>query len=127
MSGIAGIVRFDGAPIAPEIIRGMTSSMSHRGLDGIQHWCADGIALGQCMTNTTPESLEERQPLASDDASLVLVMDGRVDNWIELRSALLRRGARLRDRTGQPLLLRWRAAARPLRCRVGAQGVSDVG
>lgn len=106
MSGIAGIVRFDGAPIAPEIIRGMTSSMSHRGLDGIQHWCADGIALGQCMTNTTPESLEERQPLASDDASLVLVMDGRVDNWIELRSALLRRGARLRDRSDAELVLK---------------------
>jgi asparagine synthase (glutamine-hydrolysing) len=106
MSGIAGIVRFDGAPVAAGLIEGMTSAMSYRGPDGISHWHRGSVALGQCMLRTTPESLEETQPLASEDESLVLVMDGRVDNWEELRRELLACGALLRDRSDAELVLR---------------------
>jgi asparagine synthase (glutamine-hydrolysing) len=58
------------------------------------------------MLRTTPESLEETQPLANEDESLVLVMDGRVDNWEELRKELLAKGARLRTRADAELVLR---------------------
>ena len=40
------------------------------------------------MLRTTLESFEEQQPLTNEDESLVLVMDGRVDNWEELRREL---------------------------------------
>jgi asparagine synthase (glutamine-hydrolysing) len=106
MSGIAGIIRFDGASVAAELVDGMTSAMRHRGPDGIQHWVDGSVALGQCMLRTTPESLEERQPLTNEDETLVLVMDGRVDNWEELRRELLGRGAVLRDRSDAELVLR---------------------
>jgi asparagine synthase (glutamine-hydrolysing) len=106
MSGIAGIVRFDGAPLEPGPIERMTAAMAHRGPDGIRHWSTGSVALGQCMLCTTPESLDERGPLANEDGSLVLVMDGRVDNWEELRRELLGRGAVLRDRTDAELVLR---------------------
>jgi asparagine synthase (glutamine-hydrolysing) len=106
MSGIAGIVRFDGAPVEPGSIERMTAAMAHRGPDGIRHWSSGSVALGQCMLCTTPESLDERGPLANEDASLVLVMDGRVDNPGELRRELLGRGAVLRDRTDAELVLR---------------------
>jgi len=106
MSGIAGIVRFDGAPIEPGEIEKMTAAMAHRGPDGIAHWTRGSVALGHCMLRTTPESLEENQPLANEDASLVLVMDGRVDNWEELRAELLKRGAVLRTRADAELVLR---------------------
>ncbi len=106
MSGIAGIIHFDGRPVEPGLIEGMTSAMGYRGPDGIAHWRDGSVALGQCMLRTTPESLEETQPLANEDASLVLVMDGRVDNWEELRRELLARGAVLRDRSDAELVLR---------------------
>lgn len=106
MSGIAGIIHFDRAPSAPRFIEAMTSAMVHRGPDGIQHWVKGSVALGQCMLRTTPESLEEYQPLPSEDASLVLVMDGWVSNWEELRRELLARGAALRDRSDAELVLR---------------------
>ena len=106
MSGIAGIIRFDGAPVEPGLVEGMTSAMSHRGPDSINHWVRGQVALGQCMLRTTPESLEETQPLANEDESLVLVMDGRVDNWEELRRELLGRGAVLRNRSDAELVLR---------------------
>jgi len=106
VSGIAGIVRFDGAPVAAGLVETMTAAMAHRGPDGISHWLGGAAALGQCMLATTAESLEERQPLANEDASLVLVMDGRVDNWEELRRALLAEGTALRNRSDAELVLR---------------------
>ena len=106
MSGVAGIIRFDGAPVEPGLVEKMTSAMSHRGPDGIHHWVKGSVALGQCMLRTTPESLEEEQPLTNEDESLVLVMDGRVDNWEELRRELLGRGAHLRTRADAELVLR---------------------
>ena len=106
MSGIAGIIHFDGAPVEPGSIEKMTAAMAHRGPDGINHWVKGSVALGQCMLRTTPESLEENQPLTNEDESLVLVMDGRVDNWEGLRKELLRRGAVLRSRADAELVLR---------------------
>ena len=106
MSGIAGIIHFDGKPVDPGLIEKMTRAMAHRGPDGIHHWVKGSVALGQCMLRTTPESLEEHQPLTNEDESLVLVMDGRVDNWEELRRELLGRGAVLRNRADAELVLR---------------------
>ena len=106
MSGIAGIIRFGGGPVEQGHIEKMTAAMAYRGPDGINHWVRGAVALGQCMLRTTPESLEETQPLTNEDESLVLVMDGRVDNWEELRSELLSRGAKLRTRADAELVLR---------------------
>ena len=106
MSVIAGVIRFDGGPIEPRLIEKVTSAMHYRGPDGINHWVRGSVALGQCMLRTTPESVEETQPLANEDESLVLIMDGRVDNWEELRRELLGRGAKLRTRADAELALR---------------------
>ena len=104
MSGIAGIIRFDGAPVEHGLAEGMTSAIAHRGPDGIHHWTDGRAALGHCMLYTTAESLEEQQPFPSTDGALVLVMDGRVDNWMELRAELLRDGAVLRGRSDAELV-----------------------
>jgi len=118
MSGIAGIIHFDGAPVLPGLIEKMTSAMAYRARMASNHWVRGSVALGQCMLRTTPESLEETQPLANEDESLVLVMDGRVDNWEELRRDLRARGAVLRSRSDAELVLRayetWGATACPI-------------
>mgnify|MGYP001241948269 CR=1 FL=1 len=106
MSAIAGIVHFDGVPVPHGLIEKMTSAMVRRGPAGIDHRVYGAVALGQCMLRTTPESLEEHQPLSSEDERFVLVMDGRVDNFEELRRELLAHGARLRDRSDAELVLR---------------------
>ena len=79
MSGIAGIIRFDGAPVEPALIAKMTGAMAHRGPDGIKHWVKGSVALGQCMLRTTPESLQETQPLANEDESSYFG-----DGWLAL-------------------------------------------
>ena len=106
MSGIAGVIRFDGAPVEAGLVERMTSAMAHRGPDGVQHWASGAVALGHCMLRTTPESLQEHQPLGNEDESVMLVMDGRVDNWEELRRDLRDWGAVLRTRADAELVLR---------------------
>lgn len=106
MSGIAAVIRFDGGPIEPGTVERMTAAMDYRGPDGIAHWQRGSVALGHCMLHTTTESLEEVQPLCNEDASLVLVMDGWLSNWEELRADLLTRGAHLRTRCDAELVLR---------------------
>lgn len=106
MSGIAGVIRFDGGPVELNHVERMTGAMAYRGPDGITHWSSEHAALGYCMLQTTNESLDESQPLANEDAGVNLVMDGRLDNWEELRSLLLDEGARLRTRSDAELVLR---------------------
>lgn len=106
LSGIAAIIRFDGGVVEPGAIERMTAAMAYRGPDGIAHWRDGPAALGHCMLHTTAESLEEVQPLANEDASLILVLDGWLSNWVELRHELLERGARLRTRSDAELVLR---------------------
>ena len=106
MSGIAGIIHFDGKPVERGNIVKMTDAMAYRGPDGIHHWVRGSVGLGQCMLCTTPESLEETQPLANEDESLLLVMDGWLSNWEDLRAELLAKGARLRTRADAELVLR---------------------
>jgi asparagine synthase (glutamine-hydrolysing) len=99
MSGIAGIIHFDGRPVEPGQVEAMTTAMHYRGPDGIHHWHLGNVALGQCMLRTTPESLEKTQPLNNEDETLVLVMDGRVANLEELRRELMGKVALLRGNT----------------------------
>ena len=105
MSGIAGFLRFDRGEFDPGLARSMLDRMAHRGPDGASVWRGEGVELAQCMMCTTPESLEEVQPLVSPETDAVLVMDGRVDNWEELRAKLLGAGARLRTHADAELVL----------------------
>lgn len=106
MSGIAGIIRFDRGPVDPAHIRSMAAALSHLGPNGQGEWVKGSVGLAHLALHTTAESLDERQPLANEDESLVLVMDGWLSNWEELRQELLGHGVRLRDPSDTELVLR---------------------
>ncbi|MCB0173568.1 MAG: asparagine synthase (glutamine-hydrolyzing) [Anaerolineae bacterium] len=106
MSGIAGIFNRDGRPVEPELLTRMTDCIAHRGPDGINHWLAGPVGLGHAMLWTTPESLNEHQPLLDETGHLCLVLDGRVDNREELISALEAKSFRLRTDTDAEIVLR---------------------
>ena len=89
----------------PGLIEKMTAEMSHRGPDGMHYWQQGSATFGHCMLHTTAESLEEVQPCLSDDGRHVLVMDGRLDNWEELRKRLELHEARLRNRSDSELVI----------------------
>ena len=84
MSGICGIVRFDGKPISKEAIQNMLDTMENRGNDAEGVWIGNGVAFGHKMLWTTPESQHENQPFISKDGRLVITADARIDNRDEL-------------------------------------------
>src|SRR3989304_1301698 len=88
MSGIAGIFHLDGRPADPALFHRMTEAMAHRGPDGAGNWTDGPVALGHRMLWTTPEALQEKQPLTDELGDLCLTLDGRVANREELRQAL---------------------------------------
>lgn len=105
MSGIAAVVRFDGAPVAPGAVESMMAAMAHRGPDGMTYWHGPSVALGHALLRTTPQSSEEAQPLHDEASGLVLVMDGRIDNRAELRRALVGKGQVPRSDADSELVL----------------------
>src|SRR6266852_1652272 len=106
MSGLAGIYNLDGRPVDPALLRRMTERIAHRGPDGSGYWIDGPVGLGHRMLHTTPESLQEKQPLLDETGKLCLVFDGRVDNREELKEALTAKGARLRTDTDVEIVLR---------------------
>src|SRR5215211_7897799 len=106
MSGIAGIYNLDGRPVDPALLTRITDAMSHRGPDAVGQWIGDAVGLSHRMLHTTPESLQEKQPLLNESRDICLTLDGRVDNREELKAALEAKGARLRIDTDAELVLR---------------------
>jgi asparagine synthase (glutamine-hydrolysing) len=104
MSGIAGLVDVTGRPVDMAELREMMQPMEYRGPDGCGEWFGGTVALGQCNFHTTLEAQQATMPLRSENGH-VIVMDGRVDNWEELREAVLQKGARLRDCSDATLVL----------------------
>lgn len=104
MTGIAAI--FAPGPARQAQLDQMMAAMDERIRDDSGTWLSSPFALGALVLHTTAESLEAAQPLANEDASLVLVMDGYLTNWEELRRDLSERGAVLRNRSDAELVLR---------------------
>lgn len=106
MSGFAAIFRFDGAPADSAALAAMTAAIAYRGPDAAHRWIQGSAAIGHLMLHATAESLEAAQPLANEDETLVVAMDGWLANAEELRRDLLARGAALRTRADAELVLR---------------------
>jgi len=91
VSGIAGIVNLDGAPVDPSILSRMVESIAFRGPDA-QHTRIEGHAgFGHTLLKTTDEAERERQPL-SMDGDVWIVADARVDARSDLIRDLRARG-----------------------------------
>lgn len=90
MSGIAGIVNFDGAPVDRGLLTRLTESMRFRGPDAQQIRIAGEAGFGHTMLCTTWEAATELQPL-SRDGNTLLTADVRLDGRAELFEKLSRR------------------------------------
>lgn len=105
MAGIAGIYCADGRPADLAELKRMTAAVENRGPDGIAYWNSGPVALAHLQFWTTPESLDEHQPLLSPGGEACLTWNGRVDNREELLAELEAAGARPVDSTDAGLAL----------------------
>ncbi len=116
MSAIAGIVRFDGAPVHAAELQSAANRLAAPGLAEPVYWADGPAGLLARQRHVTHEDLAERQPWQGAGGRLALVYDGRLDNREEIAAAL---GIRLNEETvpdGRLLLAaleRWGETALP--------------
>ncbi|MBN8483273.1 MAG: amidotransferase 1, exosortase A system-associated [Sphingomonadales bacterium] len=98
MCGIAGIFHLSTPkPVDPARIERMCAAMPHRGPDGQGVWTAPGVGLGHVRLSII-DLAGSPQPMASSDGRAMLVFNGEIYNYRELREEL--RGAGFEFRTG---------------------------
>ncbi len=86
MSGIAGIVHWDGRPVADGDLGRMLGAIRHRGPDGLVGEVTESVALGQARLAMRAEEREHTQPVWLPDRSCAIVADARLYNREELLS-----------------------------------------
>lgn len=93
MCGICGFVRFNNQ-VSPEdgwIIKNMNNKLAHRGPDAQSTLLFDNVALG--FSRLSIIGLENgMQPIYNEDQSIVLICNGEIFNFIELRKQLQANG-----------------------------------
>lgn len=105
MAGIVGIYCADGRPADVAELKRMAEAVEYRGPDGITCWNSGSVAFAHLQFCTTPESIDEHQPLVSSSGDICLVWNGRLDNREGVIEAFVAEGEHPVDRTDPALVL----------------------
>jgi asparagine synthase (glutamine-hydrolysing) len=99
MCGVCGVAYADPArPAEPALLRRMAETLRHRGPDGEGFHAAPGIGLGFRRLSIIDLETGD-QPIANEDGSVVVVGNGEIYNFEELRVELIATGHRFRTRS----------------------------
>lgn len=105
MCGFAGMVGLDGLPADKQAVDRMTASLLHRGPDDEGFYKSGAVGLGFRRLAILDLSPAAHQPMVSDEGDLVLVFNGAIVNYIELRQELLSLGHTFRSTGDTEVLL----------------------
>lgn len=92
MCGIAGIFNINGDPVSRSVLKSMTNRIAHRGPDGEGFFVEDGIGLGHRRLAILDTSSLGGQPMESKNGEWVVVFNGCIYNYPELKSHLRSKG-----------------------------------
>lgn len=95
MCGIAGIVDLDGAPIDRSLLDKMGESLRHRGPDAqgvfVDDRGAPSVGFVHRRLSIIDLSRRADQPIAGEDGSVCVMLNGEIYNFAQLRSELEKR------------------------------------
>ena len=91
MCGIAGLLRIDGGPISPDLLRRMARKLAHRGPDGERIHVEGNVGLAHRRLSII-DVAGGTQPMASEDGTVTVVFNGEIYNFQTLRNSLAARG-----------------------------------
>lgn len=104
MCGFAGYIHNYETFDKEEVIHKMADRIKHRGPDDAHYYIDDGIALG--FRRLSIIDLEGgRQPILNEDGSLVLLFNGEIYNYQELREELIKAGHVFTTKTDSETIL----------------------
>ena len=107
MCGIAGWANLDSNKPSQNngeaVLHQMCERMKHRGPDSEGLWTGESVALGMRRLSIIDLHTGE-QPVYSEDKSIVVVMNGELYNFREVRSDLEKRGHKFETQTDAEIL-----------------------
>lgn len=92
MCGICGIVDLNNSPpIRADELKAMCKTIEHRGPDGTRTMIRDSVALGHTRLSII-DTETGWQPIANEDESIFVILNGEIYNFQELRDSLRENG-----------------------------------
>ena len=106
MCGIAGILGLD----SKERVNKMLKVLQHRGPDGEGIWSANkNFSLGHVRLSINDLSEAGNQPMLSEDGNIVLIANGEIYNYLELRKELESKGIKFNSNSDNEVIIHaWR-------------------
>ncbi len=105
MCGFVGFSNAGGIDNASGIIKSMADTIIHRGPDDEGYYIDDDIALGFRRLSII-DLAGGAQPMVSDDGDTVLVFNGEIYNYRDIRADLIAAGHVFRTDSDSEVLLR---------------------
>ena len=102
MCGICG--KISDAGVDSKQITRMADAIAHRGPDDVGYYCNRNVGLGHRRLSII--DLEGgRQPLSNEDETILIVFNGEIYNYAELRKDLLQKGHRFKTNTDTEVII----------------------
>ena len=105
MCGILGIVG-NISPSGHRIYSRALDTIAHRGPNGGAYWSDKYVWLGHRRLAIIDLSTAGIQPMVDPESGLVIVFNGEIYNYLELRSELISKGYKFRTQTDTEVLLK---------------------
>ncbi|MCC2641098.1 MAG: asnB [Nitrospira sp.] len=105
MCGIAVAIGLNGRPIERVAIEKMATSLLHRGPDDSGIYMDSSVGMGFRRLSILDLSEAGHQPMVSEDGQYVLVFNGEIFNYVELRAELRQLGYQFRSSGDSEVLL----------------------
>ena len=105
MCGICGIINFDKQPVDENKIRTMMRLMKHRGPDDDGIFIDGNIGLGFVRLSILDLSPLGHQPMFDESGRFLIIHNGEVYNYIELREVLKKKGYNFKSNTDTEVIL----------------------
>ncbi|MBM7551711.1 asparagine synthase (glutamine-hydrolyzing) [Thalassobacillus pellis] len=105
MCGIVGFTNAGHSKHHEEIIKEMVGTIGHRGPDNSGEYSDERVTLGFQRLQIIDLTHEANQPMFNEDNSIVLVFNGEIYNFEELREGLVAKGHQFKSRADSEVII----------------------
>jgi len=105
MCGFVGIFKLNGGKVSLELLKKLSQKIAHRGPDGEGYYLRDNIGLAHKRLAILDTSEKGNQPMFSRDGNWVLVFNGCIYNFRELRKELEAKGHKFVTKTDTEVIV----------------------
>lgn len=113
MCGILGVYNLNGEPFGLSALKSMSQQIAHRGPDGEGYFVDNQIALAHRRLAILDTSPKGSQPMSSKDGNWIVVFNGCIYNFLELKQELRSRGHEFISTTDTEVIVEGLAAFGP--------------